>query len=165
MAAYFLDSSAPVQRYVDELGSEWVRAICDRAAGHRSSVLRLAVAEVAGAFFRRRRERTLSDQEARDLLAQFNADCATQYEVFEVTRDLIGEAVLLMSQHPLRALDAVQLAAVSLANHDRAAVGVPPMAFVSADDRLCAVAATMGLQVENPNARRSLPEPGGQPEG
>jgi hypothetical protein len=58
---------------------------------------------------------------------------------------------VLLGQHPLRALDAVQIAAASRTNRQERGAGSPALTFVSADDRLCAIAATVGFGVENPN--------------
>jgi len=57
----------------------------------------------------------------------------------------------LLDRHPLRAYDAVQLASAIVANQALIAANLPPLVFVSADDRLNAVAATEGLAVDNPN--------------
>ncbi len=34
MTTYYADSSALVKRYVTEMGSAWVKTLCDPAAGH-----------------------------------------------------------------------------------------------------------------------------------
>jgi cell division protein FtsW (lipid II flippase) len=47
MAAYFLDSSALIKRYVQERGTAWIRASIDPAAGHHIFAARLALVEVA----------------------------------------------------------------------------------------------------------------------
>lgn len=106
---------------------------------------------MVSAFHRRRREGALTEVEVADLIAAFLADCARQYEVVEMAPEVVGEAIVLLGQHPLRALDAVQIAAASRTNRQERGAGSPALTFVSADDRLCAVGALLGLSVENPN--------------
>jgi len=51
----------------------------------------------------------------------------------------------------LRAYDAVQLASALIANQALTLRQLPPLTFVSADDRLIKVAMAEGLATENPN--------------
>ena len=46
MAAYVLDSSALIKRYVRETGTIWVRALTDFRAGHLIYVARIAAVEL-----------------------------------------------------------------------------------------------------------------------
>lgn len=53
MAAYFLDSSAIVKRYVAESGSAWISDLMDPAHGHVFYVASIAGVEVVAALSRR----------------------------------------------------------------------------------------------------------------
>jgi hypothetical protein len=60
------DSSGLVKRYVDEAGSDWVRAIVDPASANIVSIADITRAEVTSALARRAREGviTLNDRDA-----------------------------------------------------------------------------------------------------
>ena len=55
MAAYFLDTSTVVKRYVQETGTAWVQALADPASGHFLYVARITDVEMTAAIARRRR--------------------------------------------------------------------------------------------------------------
>lgn len=52
MAAYFLDTSTVVKRYVREIGTSWVQALAAPAAGHSLIVVRITLAETVAAVTR-----------------------------------------------------------------------------------------------------------------
>jgi predicted nucleic acid-binding protein len=56
MPFYQCDASCLVKRYVDEAGSDWVRAIVDPASANIVSIADITRAEVTGALARRARE-------------------------------------------------------------------------------------------------------------
>jgi predicted nucleic acid-binding protein len=85
-------------------------------------------------------------------LQSFRYDLDTQYQVVELTPDLAEYAGHLVRVHPLRAYDAIQLAAALRVQADLARAHVTPLTFVCADERLLAVAQSTGLRVANPNA-------------
>lgn len=58
----------------------------------------------------------------------------------------------MIDRHPLRAYDAVQLASALRASRALQAARLPPLLFLSADDRLTAAATHEGLATDNPNA-------------
>ena len=55
MAAYVLDTSAVVKRYIQEIGTGWVRSIADPAAAHLIYLARITDVEVTSAIIRRQR--------------------------------------------------------------------------------------------------------------
>jgi predicted nucleic acid-binding protein len=69
----------------------------------------------------------------------------------EVTRHLVEQAAAFADQYGLRGYDAVQLATAVGAQAIRASLGLPPLIFISADDRLNAAAQSEGMSVDNPN--------------
>jgi predicted nucleic acid-binding protein len=80
------------------------------------------------------------------------AICATEYQFVELTAPVVERARLLLERYPLRAYDAVQLASAVLTHETFQTVGLPPLVFLAADDRLLAAAQAEGLMTENPSA-------------
>ncbi len=78
---YYTDTSALLKRYVQEIGSDWLIALI---APERYSMViasKLTLAEMASAFARRRRERTVTDDIYREVTQAFLDDCRTQYQL------------------------------------------------------------------------------------
>lgn len=151
MTVYFLDSSALVKRYVEENGSAWIRTLTEPEARHKLIIARIAWVEILSAFARRQREGTFAPVDAAKALQSFRFDLDHQYQVVEIDRSLIESAGQLVSKHPLRAYDAVQLAAVLRILPAFAQTKAVSLMFVSADDRLIAAAQAEGLNTEHPN--------------
>lgn len=136
----FFDTSALVKHYVREPGSAAVRTALRRKT---PVVARIAHAELASALARLCREGSL-DARARDrLLARIDADFAT-FDVVELRPAVSRMAAALVCRHPLRALDALQLASAL-------ALGRPTVRFWCADERLVAAASAEGLRTTTPS--------------
>lgn len=150
MPHYFFDSSAIIKRYVEETGSGWVRSLCDPAAGNRLDLVTITRVEVSSALSRRCREGTVTAEDRDRLSGQFLYDCTRQYRLVDCTLLLLDLAAELCKRHPLRAFDAVQMAAAKLVNQALTENRLPALIFVSADDHLLSVAANDGLVIENP---------------
>ena len=151
MAAYFLDTSTVVKRYVLEMGTPWVQALTDRAAGHFLFVARITDVEMTAALARRRRLGSLSLAEAGRALAAFRQDLAQQYRIVEIAIPLLQQASQLADRHVLRAYDAVQLAA-TLEIHS----ADPSLMLISADGELNAAATAEGVRSM---IRTPIPDP------
>jgi len=63
MTTYYVDTSALVKRYIDELGSDWVRAVFSQAPLPSMIVVHLALVEMTSALARRQREGILTQAE------------------------------------------------------------------------------------------------------
>jgi uncharacterized protein len=151
MPFYQCDASGLVKRYVDEVGSDWVRAIVVPASANIVSIADITRAEVTSAFARRTREGIITLDERDALIQTFQAHCATQYRIVPTQPLIIDLATELLQRHPLRAYDAVQLASARIVNQSLIAHGLPPLIFVTADDRLIAAARGEAVTAENPN--------------
>jgi predicted nucleic acid-binding protein len=151
MTAYFLDTSALIKRYVDEVGSDWVQTTLSVQPSPSIIVVHLAIVEVTSALMRRVREGTLTPAEYAQVQNAFRSDCLREYEIVTAVGDVIDQANCLLENHPLRAYDAVHLAAAEIANQRLVANNLAPLIFISADHRLNDAASTEGLAVDNPN--------------
>ncbi len=151
MIAYFLDSSALVKRYIPETGSTWVRQLTDPQIGNKLFIARITWVEVLSALARREREGSLTSTDRTLIVQRFRSGLNNQYQVIELDSTLAETAGQLVNQYPLRAYDAVQLASVLLLQTAFAMKPSTQLIFLTADDRLAAIAATMGLLTENPN--------------
>ena len=107
--------------------------------------------EVWSALARRRREASISAQDHADAVDAFREDCATRYRFVELELLVIEEAGRLLERHALRAYDAVQLASALVAARALVDAGLTQPVFLSADDRLLALAEAEGLSTDHPN--------------
>jgi predicted nucleic acid-binding protein len=151
VSRYYLDASALVKRYVNEEGSDWLRATIDPARSQLLFTSRMTIVEVISAFARRVRDGSLTLEEfasARDL---FRGDCLDEYQIMPPTIAVIDSASFLLERHPLRAYDAIHLATALGAQQFLADQNYPALTFLSADDRLNQAAVAVGLAVDNPN--------------
>jgi uncharacterized protein len=146
VAVYFLDTSAVVKRYVQEIGTAWIRGLADPSAGHFLYLARITDVEVTSAIARRRGQAGLTTGQAGAALNQFRLDLAQDYRIAEITIPLLQHASRLADTYVLRAYDAVQLTvALEIRQQD------PSLTLVSADADLNSAATAEGLSVEDPN--------------
>ena len=149
MAVYFVDSSALVKRYVQEVGTPWVRRLTHRGQAHEIYLASITPVELTAAVARRRRGKTLSAPQASSILSRFRKHLAGRYTVLELTPVLLAEAMRLANSRELRAYDAVELAAVLELKRQWVDAGIS-VVLVSADQDLNDAATVEGLTVEDP---------------
>lgn len=135
----FFDTSALVKHYVREPGSAAVRVALRRRV---PVVARIAHTELASAIARLHREGALDLRRRDALLARIESDFGT-FDVVELRAAVSRSAAELVCRHPLRALDALQLASAL-------ALGRPTVRFWCADERLAAAARAEGLRATLP---------------
>lgn len=150
-AAYFVDSSALVKRYVQETGTPWVRGITRRRPSTVVYIARITTIEVSCSIARRRQGKSLTPPHAASILRRFRQHLDGRYIIAELTIPVLDEARRLGVKHALRGYDAVQLAAALEVNRFHQAGGSGPLTLVSADLELNAAAAAEGLVVDDPN--------------
>ena len=68
MSFYFLDTSALIKHYVDEVGSSWLAATVFEPAGNMLLIARITVVEMRSALARRRREASIEPADHADAL-------------------------------------------------------------------------------------------------
>src|SRR5215210_1474041 len=101
---------------------------------------RISLVEVYSALNRRLREASLRPVDYAQIISDFAAICAAEYELVELTAPVVERATLLLERYSLRAYDAVQLASALLTRDMLQAAGLPLLTFLAADDRLLAAA-------------------------
>lgn len=131
----FLDTSAFAKRYVLEEGSDNVVALCRQADNLIVSVICLP--ELMSTFSRLVREKKLAKADYQKLKADAMADLV-DVDICQITPAILASVVSLLESHPLRAMDALQVAC---------ALAVAPDRFVSADYRQLAAARKAGLNI------------------
>ncbi len=150
MPTYYLDASAVVKRYVSEMGSAWVQALCSNEE-NTLIMAEITLAEVASAFARATRGGRISAEERLSYLDLFIGDCAERYRLVATERTIIDRAVDLTQSHYLRGYDAVHLATALAMNAELLQRQLLPLTFVAADGDLLDAAGAEGLPTENPN--------------
>ena len=142
MTFLYLDTSALLKRYVEEVGSDAVIALmADAEAVVASLVTRAAVpAAIAKAV----RRRVLDDDGAQRAHGRF-LDEWPDFGKVPVTDALLERADTLTWEHGLRAYDAIQLAAALACRETIAALGAD-MLFATFDRQLRDAAARAGLE-------------------
>ncbi len=127
----YLDTSALIKRYINEPGTEVVRAWL-RVADSIATGL-LTRAETAAGLTRLQRRNIITQEDYKLTLEQFHLDWAI-YQRILINEELIARADFLACQHGLRGYDAVHLAAaliwqealmlpVTLATYDQELAG------------------------------------------
>lgn len=130
----FFDSSALAKRYLAELGSDDVDAICLKA--DRLGICMICVPEIISAMNRRVREGVVSKADYLRVKAQVLQD-VRDMEVVYVTENVVAEAIALLESNTLRAMDALHLAAAKAWGCDL---------FVTSDRVQAAAARKSGLK-------------------
>ena len=105
----FLDTSALAKLYLEEAGREDVQGAVNNA--DEVAVCAIAWTEMCSLLARREREKTLTALERKQVLDALEADFA-QLRIVQVDEALTRHAGTLTHSFALRALDALQLAAV-----------------------------------------------------
>jgi len=151
VSAYYLDTSALVKRYIDEIGSVWLRANIDPVLRPFLVISQLLVVEVHSALNRRLREGTISQDDCTRTKHAFQGDCQNEYNLIPVSEAIVDLACDLLERHPLQASDAIHLATALTSNRLLSGHGLPAFTFLCADDRLIDAATAEGLATDNPN--------------
>lgn len=148
MSNYFADTSALAKRYLAEIGSRWVVSWIIPSANNVIVVSELVFVEMRSLLERRVREKSLSATNAAILKSNFLLHYGNEYLPVLLDTHIVEEAARLADTHPLRALDAIQLAS---AIHAVNLLG-ESMTFVSADKNLLTAATAEGFTTDNPLA-------------
>ena len=136
---YYVDSSVLVKRYVDVPGSSDLRTLMERWRQLATSALTLV--EIRSALARMVREERFTRDEVAVILARVDRTVPSM-EIVEPRGQTLAVAGELVSRHPLRAYDAVQLASALRV----ATTTQRPVTFACSDAPLRTAAAAEGLR-------------------
>mgnify|MGYP003376606216 FL=1 len=149
MTTLFFDTSALLKRYIDETGSERVRALIQTSPGPMfiSAITRIGM---ACAFARRELEGSFSSTTRDRLWEAFRFDSVHHFRFIRVGIETLAAAEQLAFRYSLRAYDAVQLASAQFAIRRLRKIGRQGVIFLSADARLLGFAKSEGFTILNP---------------
>ena len=151
MSIYYADSSVLVKRHVLETGSPWVQDLFDQSSENAVVTSRVSMLEVLSAFYRRMRENDIELADCLAIVEDFKRNCLAEYELIELTPQIVEQSDVLLKNHPLRTYESIQLASALVASESFAEVNLPRPVFLTADDRLLMAAHAEGLATDNPN--------------
>jgi predicted nucleic acid-binding protein len=97
----FFDSSAFVKRYVNEIGTENILALCDKAT--EIGLSGIALPEIISAFCRLRREGKIVDTQYRQLKSLLLADIEDAV-ICDLTPVVLAKAVACLEDNTLRGI-------------------------------------------------------------
>ncbi|RUT03143.1 hypothetical protein DSM106972_054510 [Dulcicalothrix desertica PCC 7102] len=150
MAVYFIDSSALVKRYVNEVGSAWVLELFNSEPSNKIFIAAITGVEIIAAITRRSRGGSLNSVDTKILCNQFRSDYQTDYQIVQITNNIITSGMTMAETYSLRGYDAVQLAAACAINALCLTNNVS-LTFMSADNELNTAALAENIIIDNPN--------------
>ena len=140
-----------MKKYVAEVGSVWVGETTSAESGNKIFTSTITGAEVVAAVCKRGRTGSITPEDAAKALTAFKSEFRSSFTTINVSDQIIDHAMIVAERHGLRGYDSVQLATAIKLQSRRDLIDLPPLTFVSADDKLNAAAQAEGLVVENPN--------------
>lgn len=146
MSLYFLESSAFAKLFILEEGSTELIQLLESVDDGQKLLSALAALEVRSAIRRRERLHEISVTDASSALETVARESLRIVEQ-PVTPAVIETACAMLDVHPLRALDALQLATCIVA---REVLQASEICFVSSDDVLLRAAEAEGFPIVNP---------------
>lgn len=147
MSQFFIDTSALAKRYIPEIGSIWINSWIVPQANNEIIISPLATVEMISLLTRRQRESSITLLQRVSMQKDFQFHVQEQYLGIDLDDNVLERARDLLLKHPLRTLDALQLACALEAAH---LFDIQPT-FISADTRLLAAASAEGLPTDDPN--------------
>jgi len=146
LTSFFVDTSTLAKRYVNEVGSNWVRGWMHPSAGHVVVISALATVELVSLLTRRVQDGSLSASAEPTLTSTFQLHIEKEYLPVLLDWPVLTSAQRLIPRHMLRALDAIPLASAL----EAVSTLGEAMTFVCADNRLLAAATAEGFSTDNP---------------
>lgn len=146
MASYYFDTSALLKFYIQEEGSEVVADLLENIGSDGISILDITLLELRSAVRRRERQEDMSEREANRTIDKIRQDETSVYLVQSLDSSVTEEAIRVLDTHPLKTLDALQLAGCLVIGRRMSEAPT----FVCADTRLNDAARLEGLVTLNP---------------
>jgi uncharacterized protein len=162
----YVDSSALLKHYVQEVGTDALKAKLQEHSRYTPGVLisDIGYAEVLATLARRLRETPLLIAETKRLEAEFQYDWLFRLTRVELDVGVLGFIHDLVHKYPLRGADAIHLASalwlrdtLKLNTNMRLAGG--PLIFATSDNQLKNAARMVGLDVFDPEETELMEEP------
>ena len=148
MPVFYLDTSAIVKRYRNELGTEAIDSLFDEPQDDTKFYTSfLTTLELTSSILRLVKGGQLGRSVADGMLARFRQDSHETIRVLPMTDAIVNDAVAVVERHQLRSGDAIHLAtaaAIFRLAPDLEAV------LVSSDRELLVAAVDSGMGVLNP---------------
>ncbi|MDA1190975.1 MAG: type II toxin-antitoxin system VapC family toxin [Candidatus Poribacteria bacterium] len=158
---FVIDSSALVKGYVEETGSEWVRALLNRSTDVPIYIAHITIVETVAAIARCSRPGDIPRDEAEKAITTFMTEGAGRLRGIDVDYGVILRAAGLASKHVIRGYDAVQLAVALGVRQAFQESETGSVALVSSGGELNAAARAEGLVVIDPT---DMPRDGQAPD-
>ena len=146
MASYYFDTSSLVKAYLREDGSNVITGLVENLNSGRIAILEITLLEARSTVRRHEREGDISGHAANRILERIYRERASLYLVQPLNLSVTEEAIRILDAHPLKTLDALQLAGCLIIGRSMS----EPPTFVCADTRLVNVAMLEGLLTFNP---------------
>ena len=118
------------------------------SAGNIIVISRIAPVEMFSLLARREREGSITPGARVQLGDDFLIHFENEYLVIPLDDSVLDNTRHLINKHPLRALDAIQLASALAAIRTLNT----PLTFITADKNLLAAASAEGLNIDDPSA-------------
>jgi predicted nucleic acid-binding protein len=149
MPTFFLDTSALLKLYHQEIGTERVEEIFQQTE-NTLVISELAVVEFYSSLARRVRMKEVTPEAQAEAIQNLDEDCSQRFVIEPLGSVVLQQAKNLLRKHgnskSLRSLDALQLAGgLVVARRGE-------LTFVSADSRLVDIAQLEGLLTLNPES-------------
>ncbi len=121
MPIYYLDTSALIKRYRAEIGSDVIAGLFESLADSDELVTpQLTVLEMNSAATRFLEGNEITRAECQRMLEQFTQDIQYyDFTVMSVQNELFSEAIGIVREYSLRALDALHFASAVIASRSR----------------------------------------------
>jgi uncharacterized protein len=147
MIYHYLDASAWVKRYSQEIGTEWIQNFFSQNPAIVSATLGLV--EVTATFSRKHHGRQITTDQLQHILQYTQADWSNFIQI-QLAEVVMQQAVQLTTQLALRGADAIHLAAA--ANYQNSIDASDALIFITADQELKTAAQSIGMTVIDPEA-------------
>ncbi len=154
MSIYYFDADAQVKYFINEPGSLWVRQLADEVDVDGDPLralftIEISQVEVSAALSILRRSGRFGNRLHNRAFGNYLTFAQDRLELIAVDANIIAEASAFAKTHPLKALDAIHLAAAIQLNRELTAKQMA-LTLVSGDYQLLTAAEAEGLLTENP---------------
>jgi len=153
--AYFLDSNIIIKYYVEESGSDWVRALVDDP-NTLCIISEIAIVEVAAALARIHREKRIGRKRMQTSYEKFQEDLHDNlFLTIALNAEVLDRAAQIALQQIVKGYDALQVASAATAEY----LGNFEIVFVSDDRQVVRAAQEEAMETASPPNQSTPSEP------